>query len=246
MQPSAANNPEQDLKTKVMNKTFIIAGASSATAKKLKDLLQSQGHHVIGISTKAEVEGYDAIYNQENYHSIDYPEVDKPVHGLIYFPGTISLKPFGRITKEEFLNDFNINALGAAAFVQAYLKNIKAAGTASVVFVSSVAAACGMPFHSSIAMSKSAVEGLTHALAAELAPSVRVNGVAPSLTDTPLAEKFLNTPEKSEAAQKRNPLKKVGSIEDIANLIDFLLSEKSGWITGQIISVDGGMKNLKL
>lgn len=246
MQSPEANKSEQDFKTKEMSKTIIIAGAGSAIAQKLSLLLKAQGFQVIGISTKEEVEGFDTLYTVKNYHGFQYPELEMPVSGLVYFPGTINLKPFGRLSGEEFLNDFNINALGAAAFVQSYLKNMKAAGTSSVVFVSSVAAACGMPFHSSIAMSKSAVEGLTRALAAELAPSVRVNAVAPSLTDTPLAGKFLNTPEKTEAAQKRNPLKKVGSAEDVANCIDFLLSEKSGWISGEIISVDGGMKNLKL
>lgn len=102
-----------------------------------------------------------------------------------------------------------------------------------------------MTFHSSISMAKSALEGLTKALAAELAPIIRVNCVAPSLLDTPIAEKFINTPEKLEASQKRNPLKKVGSDIDVAHAIHFLLSEKSSWITGQTLAVDGGMNHLK-
>jgi NAD(P)-dependent dehydrogenase (short-subunit alcohol dehydrogenase family) len=109
-----------------------------------------------------------------------------------------------------------------------------------------VAANTGMPFHSSIAMAKAAIEGLTKSLAAELAPAIRVNCIAPALTNTSLGEKFLNTPEKIEASQKRNPLKKIGEPIDLANAIEFLLSEKSNWITGQVIAVDGGMNTLKL
>ena len=103
-----------------------------------------------------------------------------------------------------------------------------------------------MPYHSSIAMAKGAIEGLTKALAAELAPDIRVNCIAPSLTNTPLAEKFINTPEKLDLSQKRNPLKKLGTPNDLANAIEFLLSSKSEWITGQILAVDGGMNNIKL
>ncbi|HRD37189.1 MAG TPA: SDR family oxidoreductase [Bacteroidia bacterium] len=229
-----------------MKKNYIIAGASSSMAKTLTVQLKEQGHTVIGISTKTEVEGYDEVYTIPNYHESTYPELEIPINGLIYFPGSINLKPFARLSSEDFINDFNINALGAVKFIQAYLKNMKLAGTSSVVFVSSVAASCGMPYHTSIAMAKAAVEGLTISLAAELAPSVRVNAVAPSLTNTTLSEKFLNTPEKMEAAQKRNPLKQIGKPEDISNAIEFLISDKSGWVTGQIISVDGGMNNLKL
>ena len=114
------------------------------------------------------------------------------------------------------------------------------------MFLSSVAAQQGIPFHSSIAMAKGAIEGLTKALAAELAPTIRVNAVAPSLTNTPLADRFINTPEKIEASEKRNPLKKVGTVEELAQSISFLLTEKSSWITGQILAVDGGMGTLKL
>jgi NAD(P)-dependent dehydrogenase (short-subunit alcohol dehydrogenase family) len=132
------------------------------------------------------------------------------------------------------------------AFIQKYLPNLKTSPNASIVLISSVAANTGMPFHSSIAMAKAAIEGLTKSLAAELAPAIRVNCIAPSLTNTSLGEKFLNTPEKIEASQKRNPLKKIGEPIDLANAIEFLLSEKSNWITGQVIAVDGGMNTLKL
>ena len=227
-------------------KTYIFAGASSKIALETARLLKEQGHKVIGISTKAENTIYDEFHTIEKYGFSCFPAIGGESDGLVYFPGTINLKPFHRLTEKDFMNDYQVNSLGAVAFVQAYLPNLKNSESPAIVFISTVAVAVGMPFHSSISMAKGAIEGLTKALAAELAPGIRVNCVAPSLTDTPLGEKFINTPEKLEASQKRNPLRKVGSASDIAGAIQFLLSNNSNWVTGQIIAVDGGMNNLKL
>jgi NAD(P)-dependent dehydrogenase (short-subunit alcohol dehydrogenase family) len=229
-----------------MSNTYLFAGASSKTAIATKQLLQDQKQHVIGISTKTENNNYDQFHQIESYEFGKFPTIVEPLNGLVYFPGTINLKPFHRLTETDFLNDYKINALGAAAFIQNYLSNLKNSSNPSIVLISSVAANTGMPFHSSIAMAKAAIEGLTKALAAELAPTIRVNCIAPSLTNTSLGEKFLNTPDKLEASQKRNPLKKIGEPNDLANAIEFLLSEKSSWITGQILAVDGGMNTLKI
>lgn len=227
-------------------RTYIFAGASSAMAVQSAKVLQGQGHRVIGISTKEDNPGYDDFYTVENYTFGSFPKIEDTVNGLVYFPGSINLKPFHRISEADFTTDFGISALGAAAFVQAYLPALKNSDAPAVVFISTVAVATGMPFHASVAMAKGAVEGLTRSLAAEFAPKIRVNCVAPSLTDTPLAEKLLGTPEKQEAAKNRNPLKKVGTTDDLANAITFLLSEQSGWITGQVLAVDGGMNKLRL
>lgn len=226
-------------------KTYLFAGASSAIAKETATLLQANGHKVIGISTKEKDFAYNEFYQIASYDFGSFPVLETEIDGLVYFPGTINLKPFHRLKQEEFTTDYTINTLGAVAFSQAYLPNIKKVTQASVVFISTVAVGVGMPFHSSIAMAKGAIEGLTKALAAEYAPSIRVNCIAPSLVNTPLAEKFVSSPEKIESMQKRNPMQKVGDAIDIANAVSFLLSDKSGWISGQIMAVDGGMSTLK-
>ncbi len=228
-----------------MTKTYLFAGASSEIAKQTAKLLQAQNQKVIGISTKEKDFEYDEFYQISSYDFGNFPVLETEISGLVYFPGTINLKPFHRLKPEEFSTDLSINTLGAVAFTQAYLSNIKKATSASIVYISTVAVGIGMPFHASIAMAKGAIEGLTKSLAAEYAPTIRVNCVAPSLVNTPLAEKFVSTPEKIESMQKRNPMQKVGDAIDIANIIKFLLSNESSWITGQIVAVDGGMSTLK-
>jgi NAD(P)-dependent dehydrogenase (short-subunit alcohol dehydrogenase family) len=162
------------------------------------------------------------------------PEV---LNGMVYCPGTIQLKPFQRLTIEDFMEDLQVNFLGA-------VKTIQACG-ASVVLFSTVAVKTGMPFHASVAGAKAAVEGLTRSLAAEFAPRIRFNAIAPSLTDTPLAQNLLSSDEKRQGSADRHPLKRVGTPQEIADLAVHLLSDAGAWLTGQIIHIDGGMSSLR-
>ncbi len=228
-----------------MTNTYLFAGASSLMAVKTAALLKQQGHRVIGISTKMEIDGYDAFYTVEKYGPADFPTIDEPIDGLVYFPGTINLKPFHRFSEADFKTDFDVNVLGGVNLIQAFLPVLKRSEQAAIVLISSVAAQTGMAFHASISMAKGAIEALTRSLAAELAPGIRVNAVAPSLTDTPLAKRFIDTPEKLEASKQRNPSKMVGDAAQLAEAIAFLLTSQSSWITGQVIAVDGGMGALK-
>lgn len=224
---------------------YIFAGASSALAQKAADILTSQGHSICGISRSAHHGAFSEWHQVSSYRSEDLPDIEGPVDGLVYFPGSIVLKPFARLSEEDFLQDFRINALGAASVTQKYLPALKASGKGSVVFISTVANQTGMAFHTSIAMAKGALESLSRSLAAEFAPTIRFNAVAPSLTATPLSDRLVNSEEKVQAAGQRHPLKRIGTTTDIAESILFLLSEKSSWITGQTLHVDGGMSSIR-
>ncbi len=182
---------------------------------------------------------FDAISD-----TLDITKLPEKIDGLVYCPGSINLRPFKGIKIESFESDLQINFVSLVKVIQTILPNLTASNQASIVLFSSVAASMGMPFHTSIAAAKGAIEGFAKALAAEYAPKIRVNVIAPSLTDTPLANKFLNSDEKKEKSALRNPMKKVGTSEDLAQMSSFLLSEKSNWISGQIFHVDGGMSTL--
>ena len=168
------------------------------------------------------------------------------IDGLVYFPGTINLKPFTMLKEDDFLNDFKINVLGAARVLKKVINKLKEADGASVVLISSVAANIGLPFHASIGASKSALEGMARSLASEYTNAkVCFNVVAPSLTETNLSTNLLKTERLIEASKERNPMKEIGDPNKIAKTIDFLLDAHNNWMTGQVVRVDGGMNNLK-
>jgi 3-oxoacyl-[acyl-carrier protein] reductase len=172
--------------------------------------------------------------------------VPECLDGLVYCPGTIQLKPFHRLTEADFLADYRVNFLGAVRVIQQCLPALKKSHQASIVLFSSVAAGTGLGFHASIASAKAAVEGLARSLAAELAPKIRVNVIAPSLTKTPLASALTDTDAKVEVSAARHPLRAVGEAVDVAELVCFLLSDASRFMTGQTMRPDGGMSTLRL
>jgi len=233
------------------NKNILVVGASSGAGLELLSRLTGAGARVT-VWGRHEPSGTDpAGYG---YSPVDAtralaeqnPQVPDPLHGVVYCPGTLNLGSFARLTEEQFLADFNLNALGAVRVLQHCLRSFAPTG-ASVVLFSTVAVQLGLTFHASVAAAKGAVEGLVRALAAELAPKkIRVNAVAPSLTDTPLAAGLLSTAEKRSKADQRHPLGRIGTPGDLASAVEFLLSDRSGWITGQILGVDGGYGSLRL
>jgi NAD(P)-dependent dehydrogenase (short-subunit alcohol dehydrogenase family) len=177
---------------------------------------------------------------------IDLPFLPQQLDGLVYCPGSVNLKPFQRIKPEEFISDYELQVVGAVKTIQAALPNLRQSNHPSILLFSTVAVQMGFNFHTQVASSKGAVEGLMRALAAELAPKIRVNCVAPSLTHTPLTQSLINTDEKRALNEQRHPLKRIGNPADIADAVEFLLSEKASWITGQVLHVDGGISKLKV
>jgi NAD(P)-dependent dehydrogenase (short-subunit alcohol dehydrogenase family) len=231
-------------------KSYLIAGGSSGIGLALVNKLSAEGHQVLVISRRGDgLAGLKGISHlAKNIVSDELGEAELPdrLDGVAYCPGSINLKPFRSLKPEAFLEDFRINLLGAVKVLQAAHKALKAAENPAVLLFSTVAVGQGMPFHASVAAAKGAVEGLTRSLAAEWAPAIRVNCIAPSLTDTPLAARLLGSDEKKLAAGARHPLKRVGTAEEAAALAHFLLGENSGWISGQVIGLDGGLSSLKL
>jgi NAD(P)-dependent dehydrogenase (short-subunit alcohol dehydrogenase family) len=222
---------------------LLLIGGNSGIGLALSELLREQGDTVISTTRASDVENP----NQRRFDALAPGPLELPpvLDGLVYFPGTVTLKPFHRTSEDDFLRDFRINCLGAVHAIQAALPALKAAPAASIILFSSVAVAQGMAFHASIAAAKGAVEGLCKSLAAELAPKIRVNVIAPSLTDTPLVGSLLNSEAKREAAAKRHPLEQIGRAEDLARLAAFLLSDASRFLTGQVLRPDGGLSSIR-
>ena len=223
-------------------KNIVIIGGNSGIGKASADMLRGYGANLFLYSKSGS--GTSPLDTSVDFSEI--PGLPEVIDGVVYSPGTINLKPFHRISIDDFRKEMEVNFFGAVRVLQACLKGLKKSASPAVVLYSTVAVQTGMGFHAGIASAKGAIEGLTRSLAAEWAPSkIRVNAIAPSLTETPLASALLSTPEKKEASDKRHPLGRIGSSEDIASTTVFLLSPQSAWITGQILHVDGGMSTIK-
>jgi len=229
---------------------FLIIGASSGIGKALSFRLAEAGHRVFGTYNKNEPQTEKPLIQYFPLNALDenltLDFLPESLTGVVYCPGSINLRPFEQIKPADFLTDYQLQVVGAIKIIQATLPKLKNSDNPSIVLFSTAAVQIGLPYHAQVAASKGAIEGLTKVLAAEYAPKIRVNCVAPSLTDTPLAASLLNSDQKREANAQRHPLKRIGTADDIASMVEFLLSANANWITGQIMHVDGGFSTLKI
>ena len=226
------------------NSNLLIVGANSGVGQALSMSL-SEDYNLWSASRNMTDSSSKTIQWDATRGDLPTHLLPQSLDGLVYCPGSIRLQPFNLLKDDAFLNDFELNLLGAVRAIRGALPALKTAGCASIVLFSTVAVNTGMPMHASIATAKGAVEGLTRSLAAEFAPDIRVNAIAPSLTDTPLAKTLLRTDKQRKAAAQRHPLARIGDANDLAAAARYLLSEESSWITGQILSIDGGMSSIR-
>lgn len=226
-------------------KTILIVGASKGIGKALLDKLITNNQVINFSRTNPEVAHSNFTHYTLDILNDELPEIEN-IDGIVYCPGSINLKPISRLSLEDFKNDFEINVLGAVKVIKTYLKQLKSGENPSIVLFSSVASKLGMPFHASIATAKSGVEGLVKSLGAELAPTIRINAIAPTVTDTTLAEKILRNDAMKEKMVERHPLKMYLQPDDVANMAKYLLSNKSKSISGQVFELDCGIVSFKI
>lgn len=232
-----------------MKNILIIGGSSGIGASLIKKFANDPNYQVIATFNQGNIPTSENIktFNFDVLSdTLDLSVLPGAIDGVVYCPGSINLLPFHRIKLDAFRADFELQVMGAIKIIQTILPHLKKSISASIVFFSTVAVQSGFNFHTQVAASKGAIEGLTRSLAAELAPKIRVNAIAPSLTDTPLASKLLGSDEKKQANAERHPLKKIGTSENMAEVVEFLLSEKSQWMSGQVMAIDGGISTLRV
>lgn len=231
-----------------MKKNILLVGGSKGIGLEIVKELSADHHLIVASRTDENLGDYDVTYHQFDAVSDNIKDLDLPdtLDGLVYCPGSINLKPFKMMKPEIFEDDMMLNFMSLVKVTQGLLPKLKNSKQASLVYFSTVAVQTGMPFHTSVAAAKGAIEGFARSLAAEYAPSFRVNVIAPSLVNSPLASKLLGNEKKKEKMDERHPLKRVGEPADIGKIASFLLSDNSTWITGQVLGVDGGMGSLNV
>ena len=227
-----------------MKKNILIIGGSSGIGKTIVNNIKEVHNLYVAHRSKENrnLEGVTYIKFDATKDNLETSLLPDVLHGLIYCPGSINLKPFKMLKSESFREDMEINFFSLVNVVKSVIPIMT--DKASIVLFSTVAVSIGMPFHTSIAAAKGAIEGFAKSLAAEYAPKIRVNVIAPSLVDTPLSKRLLNNDKKRKAMEDRHPLKRIGNTEDIASMANFLISTKSSWITGQTIRIDGGLSQI--
>lgn len=226
-------------------KNIVIVGGSKGIGQAIVNSLVEE-NKIINISRSAPLLSHANLTHITcDVLNDELPEIEA-IDTLIYCPGSINLKPISRLKLDDFRNDFEINVIGAVKTIQHILPKIKNGKNPSILLFSTVATKLGMPFHASVAAAKSGVDGITKSLGAELAPTIRVNAIAPTVTDTDLASKLLRNERMIENITERHPLKKYLKPEEVADLATFLISDKAKSISGQIFELDCGIVNFKI
>jgi NAD(P)-dependent dehydrogenase (short-subunit alcohol dehydrogenase family) len=235
-----------------MSGNYVIAGGSKGIGRELVRLLEPNADQIDVYSRSQDELNVNEVVR---HHACDFTldeiqleELPEVIHGVAYCPGSINLRSFRSLKPDDFRKDLEVNLIGAVKFLQACQTGLKKGGAespSSAVLFSTVAVGQGLPMHASVASAKGAIEGLTRSLASEWAPKIRVNCLAPALTETPLAARFFSSPESREAMAAKYPLGRTGVPHDLASIAQFLLTPQSSWITGQVIGVDGGMSSLR-
>ncbi len=228
---------------------YVVIGGTAGIGLDIVQRLSAAGHDINILSRSARnLNGLKNVsHTVWDATGAEAPAGEWPaeIDGLVYCPGSITLKPFHRLTTDDLLADYSVNVTGAVRAIQHFLPALKAAVTPSIVLFSTVAVQTGMPFHASISAAKGAIEGLTRSLAADLAPRIRVNCIAPSLVQTDLSARLTSSEDKIKASAQRHPLARIGTPADIGAMAYLLLTDAT-WITGQVIHMDGGMSSLRL
>jgi len=229
-----------------MKKKIYIVGASSGIGLELVNLLKDHCELYTASRNPGPLleMGIPHTHLDVTDAEIKLNGIPDDLDGFIYCPGSINLKPFKMLSLDAFQQDLELNFTGLVKVLKEVMPKLREG--ASLVFFSTVAVGTGMPFHTSVAAAKGAIEGFARALAAEYAPKFRVNVIAPSLVNTPLATRLLNNEKKQEKMAERHPLKRVGTPSDIARMAAFLLSDDSSWMTGQVLGVDGRISTLSM
>lgn len=227
---------------------YLVIGSSSKIGECLIQKLLQSNREIITISrSEQSITGVKQHFVHDiNDKNKELPLIEENLEGFIYLPGSMNLKPFSNFKLEQFEQDMQINFFSLVRCLEKYLPNLEKSPQASIVLFSTVAVQLGLAYHSTISAAKGAIEGFARSIAAEFAPKIRVNVIAPSLLDTPLAKPILERPNQKELSEKRHPLHRIGQAADVANMANFLLSSESSWITGQIFHVDGGMSSVRL
>ncbi|PKG43247.1 SDR family NAD(P)-dependent oxidoreductase [Psychroflexus sp. MES1-P1E] len=231
-----------------MRKNILLIGGTKGIGLEIVKELSPDHNIIVASRSDENLSDYDVTHHMFDALTDDISELDLPdtLDGFVYCPGSINLKPFKMMKPEIFEQDMQINFMSLMKATHGVISKLKNSKQASIVYFSTVAVQTGLPYHTSVAAAKGAIEGFARSLAAEYAPTFRVNVIAPSLVNTPLANKLLGNDKKKEKMDERHPLKRVGEPSDIGKMASFLLSDNSTWMTGQVIGVDGGMGSLNV